>query len=85
MSNRTVRCIRMASSEATGRWLHRAGAVMMVSGIIGLLVRLILVVDHGRYNFGDVFLALVSAFGAIVGFIRCVPSDAANALARHSV
>jgi len=58
----------MASSEATGRRLYRAGAVMMVSGIIGLLIRLILVVDHGRYNFWDVFLALGSAFGAIVGF-----------------
>jgi hypothetical protein len=57
----------MATSGTRERRLHRAGAVMLVAGIIGFTIRVILVVDHGRYDWGDVFLAIGSAAIAIVG------------------
>ena len=58
----------MAIRDGNERRLYRAGTVMLVAGIIGFVIRVILVVDHRDYDWGDVFLALGSVGTAIVGF-----------------
>jgi hypothetical protein len=58
----------MTTDAGNERRLYRAGVILLVTGIIGLLIRAILVVKHQRYDGADLVVALGSGGAAIAGF-----------------